>query len=268
MREAGQRVQPHLSRYTVASIIRTFRNEKRTERIPTRGGRERLLSPEQETEMPNMVLENNAITLQQIQIIENNDKFQNIDRVSLATLDRVLRRYHLRMKQVYRVPFERNSERVKELRYNYVQRVLELEAAAAEHQFIFIDEVGFNLTKRRKRGRNVIGQRAIVEVPGQRGGNITMCAALGYHGIIHHHATLGPYNSAHLITFLDTLHNTLIPPDQVDGPEQPRYVVIRDNRIRYDRQPQTRMPLLQAMEDACGDIAADSFHGWNRHARR
>ncbi len=95
----------------------------RTERLPTQGGRERVLSPEQETEIMNMVLENNAITLRQIQrkIIENNDMFLNIDRVSLSTLDRVLRRNHLRMKQVYRVPFERNSERVKELRYNYVQ---------------------------------------------------------------------------------------------------------------------------------------------------
>lgn len=95
----------------------------RTERLPTQGGREQVLSPEQETEIMNMVLENNAITLRQIQrkIIENNDMFQNIDRVSLSTLDRVLRRNHLRMKQVYRVPFERNSERVKELRYNYVQ---------------------------------------------------------------------------------------------------------------------------------------------------
>lgn len=172
------------------------------------------MSPEQETEIINMVLENNAITLQQIQrkIIENNDMFQNIDRVSLSTLGHVLRRNHLRMKQVYRVPFERNSERKN--CDNYVQRVLELEVAAVEHQFIFIDEVGFNLTKRQKRGRNVISQRAIVEVPGQRGGNITMCAA------ITHHATLGPYNTTHLITFLDTLHNTLIPPDQVDGPEQ------------------------------------------------
>lgn len=84
----------------------------RTERLPTQGGWERLLSPEQETEIINMVLENNAITLQQIQrkIIENNDMFQNIDRVSLSTLGHVLRRNHLRMKQVYRVPFERNSE--------------------------------------------------------------------------------------------------------------------------------------------------------------
>lgn len=95
----------------------------RTERLPTQGGRERVLSPEQETAVMNMVLENNAITLRQIQrkIIENNEIFPNIDRVSLSTLDRVLRRNNLRMKQVYRVPFERNSERVKELRFNYVQ---------------------------------------------------------------------------------------------------------------------------------------------------
>jgi hypothetical protein len=29
MREAGQRVQPNLSHYTVASVIRTFRNDNR-----------------------------------------------------------------------------------------------------------------------------------------------------------------------------------------------------------------------------------------------
>ena len=102
---------------------------------------------------------------------------------------------------------------------------------------------------------------------------------------------IGPYNTAHLIRFLDTLHNTLIPPDQIDGPEQLRYVVIWDsvsfhraalvpncftahphflvvylppyspflNPIEeffsawrwkvYDRNPQMRIPLLQAMED-------------------
>ena len=187
------------------------------------------------------------------------------------------------------------------------QRLLELKVAAVEHQLIFIDEVGFNLTKRRRRGRNIIGHRAIVEVPGQRGGNITMCAAIAHHGVINHHATLGPFNTAHLITFLDTLHDTLIPPDQIDSPEQLRYVVIWDNvsfhraalvpnwftahprfcylppyspflnpieelfsawRWKvYDRNPQTLIPLLQAMEDASGYIAFDAFHGWIRHAR-
>ena len=111
---------PTLYSYTVFTVF--YYLYCRTERLPRHGGRERLLSPEQETEILNMVLENNAITLQiQRKIIENNDIFQNIDRVSLSTLDRVLHRNNLRMKQVYRVPFERNSERVKELRYTYVQ---------------------------------------------------------------------------------------------------------------------------------------------------
>lgn len=100
------------------------------------------------------------------------------------------------------------------------QRVLEIDAAAVEHEFIFSDEVGFNLAKRRESGRNVIRQR---------GGNITMCAAINYHGVVHHRATLSPNNTARLITFLDTLQNTLIPSDQLDGPEKRRYFVIRDN---------------------------------------
>ncbi len=73
----------------------------------------------------------------------------------------------------------------------------------------FVDEAGFNLTKTRRRGRNIIGHRAIINVPGQRGGNINMCAAISKNGVVHHHATLGPYNTAHIITFLDTLHDML-----------------------------------------------------------
>ena len=38
--------------------------------------------------------------------------------------------------------------------------------------YIFIDEAGFNLAKRRGQGQNIICHRAIVNVPGKRGGNI------------------------------------------------------------------------------------------------
>lgn len=51
---------------------------------------------------------------------------------------------------------------------------------------------------------------------------IIMCAAISNHGVIHHHATLGRYYTAHLITFLDILHPT-------HGPEQLKFVVIWDN---------------------------------------
>eukprot|EP00064_Thunnus_orientalis_P011080 superscaffoldBa00001566_g11110 len=57
-----------------------------------------------------------------------------------------------------------------------------------------------------------------------------MCTAINHQGVLHHHSTLGPYNTANLIIFLDTLHNILTPAEQMDGPEQSRYVVIWDNQ--------------------------------------
>ncbi len=56
-----------------------------------------------------------------------------------------------------------------------------------------------------------------------------MCAAISNNGVLHRHATLGPYNTAHIITFLDTLHNILVHNDQRKGPQQLRFVVIWDN---------------------------------------
>ncbi|XP_045564705.1 uncharacterized protein [Salmo salar] len=176
-----------------------------------------------------MVIANNCIRLreQQDHIMADNTIFQNVNRLSLSALSRLLKRNRIRMKQLYRVPFERNSDRVKQLRFEYVQRVMELEADAVHHQLIYVDEAGFNLAQTRCCGRNIIGHRAIINVPGQRGGNIRMFSAIRQNGILHHHAILGPYNTAHIITFLDTLHNRLIPNDH--GPEKPRYVIIWDN---------------------------------------
>ncbi|XP_036001508.1 uncharacterized protein LOC118565346 [Fundulus heteroclitus] len=172
MAEAGLRVRPNLSRFTVATIIRAFRQHNRVERMPHRGGRVAIFTAAQETPIVDMVRENNLIRLREIRdkVIDDNVNFEGIDHVSLATIDRVLRRQKMRMKQVYRVPFERNSARHKDLRYEYVQRILQLDAVARPHEYLFLDEAGFNLHKRRQRGRIIIGQRAITEVPGQRGG--------------------------------------------------------------------------------------------------
>lgn len=100
-----------------------------------------------------------------------------------------------------------------------------MDGAAQPHEFIYIDEAGFNLSKTRRRGRNIIGQRAIVYGPGQRGGNISFCATVSFRGLLYHHAKLGPYNTQHIISFLDALHNIAVQ----DRPEQPRFVVVWDN---------------------------------------
>ncbi|XP_026213314.1 uncharacterized protein LOC113160317 isoform X3 [Anabas testudineus] len=152
----------------------------RTARQLHRGGRGPLFTAQQEEATCTMVVENNAIRLREIKstTIEDNNIFANVQTVSISTIDRVLKGHQMKMKQLYTVPFERNGERVMELRYQYVQRMMELEASEQPHSFIYMDEAGFNLTKCRRRGRNIIGHRATVDVPGQRGGNITTGAAI------------------------------------------------------------------------------------------
>lgn len=84
------------------------------------------------------------------------------------------------------------------------------------HEFIFIDVAGFNRTKVRRRGRNTTSHRAILNVLGQRGGNITMCAAITQNEVLHRQANFGPYNTAHILTFLDR-HNIVQAEDQMDA---------------------------------------------------
>lgn len=110
--------------------------------MPHRGGRVAIFTAAQETLIVDMVRGNNLIRLREIRdkVIADNVNFESIDDVSLATIDRVLRRQKTRMKQVYRVPSDRNSARHKDLRYEYVQRILQLDAMARPHEYLFLDE--------------------------------------------------------------------------------------------------------------------------------
>lgn len=83
---------------------------------------------------------------------------------------------------------------------------MELDADENHHKFLFLDEAGFNLAKTRRRGRNFIGQRATIQVPGQRGANITMCAAISEDGVVGRRPHIGSYNADLLVTFLDELY--------------------------------------------------------------
>ncbi len=62
-----------------------------------------------------LVKEMHGIRLREIQsaIINDNNVFANINSVSIFTINRVLKRHQMTMKQRYKVLFERNSKRVK-----------------------------------------------------------------------------------------------------------------------------------------------------------
>nr|XP_055062604.1 uncharacterized protein LOC129445423 isoform X2 [Misgurnus anguillicaudatus] len=181
MNAAATMFQPNLRRSSVASIIRAFRNENRIEIRPNRGGRSKILTDQQEQAVVNMVRVRNYIRLREIRqhILDNEDVFRNVEAISLLTIARVLKRH---------------------------QRVMKLDADENHHKFLFLDEAGFNLAKTRRRGGNVIGQRATVTVPGQRGANIPMCAAISEDGVVGRRPRIGSYNAALLIAFLEELN--------------------------------------------------------------
>jgi hypothetical protein len=72
---------------------------------------------QQELALVNLVLVNKTIRLHQLreQIIADHTTFHNINRVSMSTLCHILRQHQLTMKQLYRVPFERNRVTVQHI---------------------------------------------------------------------------------------------------------------------------------------------------------
>ncbi len=95
----------------------------RTTSQPHGGGRRALRTPQQEQEICHTAIASNTRRLREIQtaVLEDNGIFADISSVSLSMIDRELKRQQVTMRQLYKVPFERNCDRVKELRYQYVQ---------------------------------------------------------------------------------------------------------------------------------------------------
>ncbi|KAL3973888.1 glutaminase [Sarotherodon galilaeus] len=250
------------------------------------GGRPRVLTDQQELAVVEMVRATNDIRLSEIkQAIENsNDTFANVPSISLPTIARLLKKHQVSMKQIYLLPFERNNVRVKQLRSEYIQRVMELDAAVNHHKYIFVDETGFNLAKTRRRGRNLIGQRATIQVPGQRGGNISMCAAISEDGVVGCRPVLGSYNTEHLIACQGedivyvvvwdnvSFHHAQLVQEWFQT--HPRFMTLYLPLYSPFLNPieeffyMEHVSLLQAMCEACGDITAEQCQAWIRHARR
>jgi hypothetical protein len=76
------------------------------------------------------------------------------------------------------------------------QRIVELDASPIPQQLILIDEAGFSDDEEERKEHH--WSTCHIEVPGQRGGNVIVYTAMSHNGVLHRHATLGPYNTAHL----------------------------------------------------------------------
>jgi transposase len=111
-----------------------------------------------------------------------------------------------------------------------------------------------------------------VDVPGQRGANITMCAALSNDGLLCHIPLIGSYNTERLIYFLDDLHNRLVPVEERGARNSPTFVVVWDNVIfhhsaavtdLFDAHPRMSVLFLSPYSPFLNPIE-EFFSAWRR----
>jgi len=90
---------------------------------PNSRGRGKILTDQQEQAVVDLVWARNDTRLTEIcqYILDNEDMFNNVGSISLPTIACILKRHQVSIKQLYHVPFERNADRVKQMRTEYVQ---------------------------------------------------------------------------------------------------------------------------------------------------
>ena len=107
-------------------------------------------------------------------------------RVSNSTIQRVLKDFHYTMKSVVSVAERRNDESTLNLRKEYASKFRHLESTSQHKSFIFLDEVGFSVVSRPKRGRSRQDNSAYVTVSAAKSRNVSVVAAMNKYGMIFH----------------------------------------------------------------------------------
>ena len=160
-----------IKRTTAASIVAKHVRGEPVEQ-PRGGRRDKrvLVTPEVLMTLVAIVEESPGFTLRQI----GNHLLQRSGvQLSTSTISRALDAQLIRIKKLETAPVERNLFRIKVDRQVYAEWLLGLDIGARAN-LLYMDEAGFNLHTVRTRGRARVGERAVRQVLGARGRNLSL----------------------------------------------------------------------------------------------
>ena len=164
-----------VKRTTVHMILKQYANTGDNQAVQKGGDQKSKLSETQKSVITQWVDGDCLLRLNQLKA-KVADVY-NIQ-VSNSCIGRVLRNFHYTIKKVNMIPDARNRSSTIEQHFEYSIHFRDLEQEIPIENFIFIDEVGFCVSTRPKRGRAVAGQRATTPVPFSRSRNILVVAAM------------------------------------------------------------------------------------------
>ncbi|KII70776.1 hypothetical protein RF11_02538 [Thelohanellus kitauei] len=172
-----------VARSTINSVIKIFNESGRIDSNKRGYIKPEKLNEDQKEIIESWIDDNASIPLKTF--VSKVQEEMDIS-VGKSTIDRVLQRFHYSGKCVSIIPERRNNESTQNIRERYGTRYLEPLQSLKEHQFIFIDECGVNISMRTSHGRSKIGSPAIHVVPNLRSRNISICAAMNVNGMLLH----------------------------------------------------------------------------------
>uniref|UniRef100_A0A914ULD0 Tc1-like transposase DDE domain-containing protein n=1 Tax=Plectus sambesii TaxID=2011161 RepID=A0A914ULD0_9BILA len=195
-----------VKRTTVSTIISKFVKDGQIEKMRRGGARLPKLTDEQTATVKSWVDADCSISLPKLKEKCLAEFGVN---VSEGTLSRIMKSFSYTIKRIHLLPARRNDAVTIEEWRRYSQTFLELFTEVSETQIYFLDEVGFCVAMRAKRGRSLRGTRAVQVAPGLRTRNISICCAMNSQGILHYAAQTRAYNRQYFCTFLDDVFRML-----------------------------------------------------------
>ncbi|MEN2497738.1 MAG: hypothetical protein MHMPM18_005194 [Marteilia pararefringens] len=125
--------------------------------------------------------------------------------VGTSTIERCINEFHYSLKLTTIVPERRNTPKTIDQRHTYASRFNDLLLNGDDTRFVFLDEVGFAVSTRPRRGRSPIGTSAYVSTSAIRTRNISVIAAMNKYGMIDHVINDRPVNGEDFKSYLLTL---------------------------------------------------------------
>jgi transposase len=189
---------------TISNIKKAFYASGQMTKTTNRGVPPKVLSDQEACTIRDW-LDNNCLL--SLKAIQGGCERQFNKKPSLSTLSRIIRAFHYTIKRTSPQPERRNTDETIQARALYCERYLSF--MANRDNIYFVDESGFCVTMRRKLGRSLIGERAVVRVPATRSKNFSLCATFNINGMTHFGILERSFDSAKFADYMTDVINEL-----------------------------------------------------------
>jgi transposase len=188
--------EAEISYFCAYKLVEKIQNGMNDEEIlNTKKGRPSTVNVILTSKVRNLLAQNPASTLKMLKESLQNENCMT----SKATISRAIKNMNYTRKRLSKVPEERNSIGLINLRQEYC-RGLE---SIPDPNLVFLDETGFCLHQTKKYGYSLKNTKCFLNVPANRGRNVSLMCAINLMGVIGFEMKEGAFDGNSFLQFIE-----------------------------------------------------------------